>query len=902
MARLSIYLQAFALALVSSATLVLGDTEHQASARTPLTVGIAGCSVVRVGRVCEVPGNTAQVLTFWFPGASRGEQPQVSLDDRTAECQPSRWVDAVEGVPDSGIVVSCTVRADGPGMLALNLNGRISLLQLAVTMRWPWQTELGTLTNQKAIERLNTLIPSLQDGERGRALSALAVRLTAVGDWRKACATLAESATLAEQLGRYSESRHRWLVCAYQASEHYDFELARTSIMRASDSRWADLGLVDVEREAFVAYAWSFFHTKLGQYARAAAAYEQTIAWSQRGAAELGERSAVGLAHLAAEKGRYAEAVSRLVDVLAGPLAKASPCFQATVLHNLGRQELNAHWSQLGSDPWLVRAEEHLREATALVGGPCPTADASEKAWIQLELGFVAWHHRDLATARRLWTRAGAEDGDGYYWAWRTILDAELALAEGDSAKAMREFANLARFGEATLRLPMQWRASEGLARVHVAQDEWELAIENFRHAEQILTESERDISVENGLLGFTSGKLKSAQGLVAALMHQGRVREAFDVARLARRRTLAAADSQDGVSERLDEQTARAEYVTSRDALARSVQRSHVAPLTEATAIEQQIGEQRAAHQVALERLLNLRRAQRTSSTPPVLRSPDLDEVLLLWFPTGDAWHGFAQSHTELASVTTIDPRGAEWLAPLTSLARPSQRVTVLGFGKLQDEAVHLLPFEGAPLYERFDVTYGLDLNPRQPRRHDATHVLLAADAQGDLPLATAEAKRLEQLYAQHRVAVSSLVGARLGAPAFRHALESATLLHFAGHGHLAGTEGWDSWLALADETRFTAGDILALPRVPQVVVLNACEAAASRDLTKGPGLGLAHAWILAGTDTVIAPTQVISDRDSYRFAEVFAEALITSSGSTARAYRAALAAAHTAYRMTRP
>lgn len=259
---------------------------QHAGARVPLTIGVTGCSVLRAGHVCELSGEGARELTFWFPDAQVGEQPTTILGGRDVECSPGKRLEGEGGNTDAGVVVSCRMQSDATsGQLQLELKGRINTLLLEVAPRWHWQDELARLANPGAIERLNALLPKTKDAERGRVLSALAVRQTAVGDWRAACDTLEQAATIAAGLGRHSESRHRWLVCAYQASEHYDFELARRAIAQAAEHPGGDEAIVDVEREAFVDYAWSFFHTKLGEYDHAEAAYARTIAWSQRGAA-----------------------------------------------------------------------------------------------------------------------------------------------------------------------------------------------------------------------------------------------------------------------------------------------------------------------------------------------------------------------------------------------------------------------------------------------------------------------------------------------------------------------------------------------------------------------------------------------------------------------------------------
>jgi hypothetical protein len=54
-----------------------------------------------------------------------------------------------------------------------------------------------------------------------------------------------------------------------------------------------------------------------------------------------------------------------------------------------------------------------------------------------------------------------------------------------------------------------------------------------------------------------------------------------------------------------------------------------------------------------------------------------------------------------------------------------------------------------------------------------------------------------------------------------------------------------------------------------------------------------LAHAWLLAGADTVVAPTQPVPDADAARFALSFGDAFVES-GDIAQAYRAALRDPH--------
>jgi CHAT domain-containing protein len=68
------------------------------------------------------------------------------------------------------------------------------------------------------------------------------------------------------------------------------------------------------------------------------------------------------------------------------------------------------------------------------------------------------------------------------------------------------------------------------------------------------------------------------------------------------------------------------------------------------------------------------------------------------------------------------------------------------------------------------------------------------------------------------------------------------------------------DSALLLADGGRFELGDVLALPRVPDTVVLLGCRTGQAKALPVA-GLGLAQAFLLKGSSRVIASTRPLDD-----------------------------------------
>ncbi len=93
------------------------------------------------------------------------------------------------------------------------------------------------------------------------------------------------------------------------------------------------------------------------------------------------------------------------------------------------------------------------------------------------------------------------------------------------------------------------------------------------------------------------------------------------------------------------------------------------------------------------------------------------------------------------------------------------------------------------------------------------------------------------------------------------RAALPAAGLFHYAGHGVFAGFAGWGSALPLAEGSRLTLGDVLALRRAPAWVVLSACDAGRSSEQAPGEGIGLANAFLLAGSQAVVAARRPVAD-----------------------------------------
>jgi len=84
--------------------------------------------------------------------------------------------------------------------------------------------------------------------------------------------------------------------------------------------------------------------------------------------------------------------------------------------------------------------------------------------------------------------------------------------------------------------------------------------------------------------------------------------------------------------------------------------------------------------------------------------------------------------------------------------------------------------------------------------------------------------------------------------------------VLHLATHGRHAVDNPLFSGLDLADGTLF-GYDIDRMPRVPEVVVLSACEVGRSTVRWGEEAIGMTRAWLHAGAACVVAAPVVVAD-----------------------------------------
>jgi tetratricopeptide (TPR) repeat protein len=492
---------------------------------------------------------------------------------------------------------------------------------------------------------------------------------------------------------------------------------------------------------------------------------------------------------------------------------------------------------------------------------------------VRLSIALAHLQNGNPRSARAALDEAAAlvEEPPAQQRLWWLDIEARLALTEGRAQGALELYERLDALAAGAFDPGGRWRAAIGRARAQKALGNRQEALSDLASAEALLDEQSLQVPLDQGRETFMAQRGKSARLYLELLLAEGRDAEALEVARRSRSRLLRALRYQDRLAEltpadRKRWESALDEYWRHRNALDEALADDWRLSVEELARARAERTHRSAALRRALDRAFSVFGAQ-TTTTLPALRP---GELLLAYHPLPHGWVGFATRGGRIA-VHRFDippddaPPGAlaeVLLDPFRGHIEASERIRILPFGVLREVDFHALPLGDDVLLAVRPVVYGLDLSPALasdvPRR-----ALVVSDPRGDLLAARREARTVRDALAggARPWRVELLEGREAGAEALGRRLGNVGLLHYAGHGVFSGRGGWSSALPLADGSRLTPGDLLALGRVPRHVVLSACDTARSAS----PGvesLGLAHGFLLAGAHQVVAAVRPVGDR----------------------------------------
>jgi tetratricopeptide (TPR) repeat protein len=460
------------------------------------------------------------------------------------------------------------------------------------------------------------------------------------------------------------------------------------------------------------------------------------------------------------------------------------------------------------------------------------------------------------------------------------------------------------------------WRLALRRGDILAARGELADAVEQYREAERFVQELIGLAAVGVGRETAALLHAQSTERLVSTLVGLGHTEDAFHAAREAQARKIHAVRAAiDDPAERTEIARLSATYTEERNRL------------------DHELGE---AKESSGHREEQLRAAVRSSerelakAADAILRErstwvPTHDdlvprgegELLLGLYPMQDGWFVFVQDAQGTDSRWlaggprhSLDDRllGQELLEPWNERLHAASKVRVLASGRAQRIDVHLLAWGGATLIERKLVVYGAELpalGPMPTNHGLARRALLVADPTYDLSAASDEVIAVGGALVERDWDLGP--GALLRGQADRERvireLEGVDLFYYAGHaehddGHgqglllppyAGGTRAWPARLKLASDTTLGIQDVLTLPSVPRHVVLNGCQTGVPSGV--GEGMSLALAFLVAGTEEVVATLAREPDELGGAMGEGLAVELSTDAVGLARAFQRAQA-----------
>ncbi len=842
----------------------------------PPRIELAGCQHV-VDTTCHLPADQSTRLQLWIDVHAR-TRLRVEVDGEQVELEPS----AIDG--GQRLVISIPAQAerleitgvDPSWTRGFSLELVRDPVPIAVVAA---QRKIDADDFEGARAELEAGLASLDGVER---LAALQLLRKVLGEWDSEALTRTEQAAeLAEQLGRTRDFADAAAQAAYIHLTVRGDLLAAREWTRRLEAKAAESD----EARVLAHYYRGVLESRSGDLTSSLRSLDE----AHRGARRLGMidywvAASQLLGQGFAELGRGPEALAIIEDTLVLARSPEVSCHErALVLGNVAWAHMLLDQAGLDHDPPAPLLEEQL--AMVDERGSCPDEVTATYARVNLALAALADDEPEEA-----WQVLGqllAHELPDYLEPWVDEIAAQVGWSTGRWQLVPPVVAQPDPGGEPGLRFSAVVRHARMLERLGLR----EAAIEGFMAAEAILEATLETVGVEVGRELFLAGRLASAQGLVDLLVGEGRVEDALCRARLARGRALRSLDRVARIAALSDAELTRHEqllfaYLGLRDRIEAERRDDWSFSAAEREQREGRRGEQLLEAEALLDEALRLvgrgRERAPTHAGGHVAGSceslPSLaeGEVMLMQFPSATGSWIFIADHTGVSVSAAPGPsRFEDWTSAALSHASEriaaATRIRVLPTGAGWSIPFHALPFAEGVLLDVAPVVYSLDLADRRaPQREwSSSAALVIADPSEDLPYARREAELVSQALSERGFLVERREGAEATRAALAERLGSVALLHYAGHGLHTGAGGWQAALLLHEGEKLGVSDILALPRVPEGVVLTGCDTATAIIDTLDGGMNLGRAFVLAGARWVVAAEGKVDDALAQRIGE---------------------------------
>lgn len=644
-------------------------------------------------------------------------------------------------------------------------------------------------------------------------------------------------------------------------------------------------------------------HMAAAQYGQALALFERVLrVW--RSVNDLGAeaRTLGNIAGVQVALGRYAEAA----EVFERQLRRPMGLDRASLLLNLSA--IDAQRKDFG------KARERLLQALALQrarGDPLLRTTLANLGAVHGELGehhkAVEWLEEALAIDRQLGDRS-SEVGT-------TTTIAEIRSRQGQHEQAMSGYTRALSLAREMGVPSIESRVHAGIGRVHERQGRLQPALDAYRQSIEIEDRIRAGGQIEEIKSALAERSIDVYRRATRVLVQLGRAGEAFEMSERARGRSFLDQLGQQGVdpghagsAEAQQERQARLALAS----LGRLLAQEKAKPAAQQDAaridaLASQLAAQRRGHAELL-RSLQLADPERASLvTPPAVKLADVQRLLdgettlLSYFVTDtqtlafvvardsitateikvgeqplqeviEEWRGFADVGggasplLERLSTWLIDPLRAQLKTPRLAVV-PHGPLHLLPFAALRGGARDRFLADDHLLFQLPSASVWPFLQAKRKASRGDALVLGQGHAPGLPPLRQAEkeAQAIAALFG-----VPALIGAAATETALREGVARAGVLHIAAHGQLNATAPLFSRLVLAAQddldTRqdgmLEVHEIYGLDlRRASLVVLSACQSQLGARSLGDDIVGLARAFMHAGSPAVLASLWPVDD-----------------------------------------
>jgi cellulose synthase operon protein C len=821
-------------------------------------VRFSGCASVTRDGVCEVgpPG----VLRIWAAGSA--SDLEVALDGT-----PTRPTSRDEVLGGTRVAIAPAAAKE----LRVSVGARAFVLALLPARPRPESVRVATeLRNAAKLDEARALLEAdrgraEQAGEGGAVIGLLARVALAEGRDADVDALFDASIRLNEAAGRYSEAADDAFALVFSLLSRVRIADAKRVLTRAEAlSRGYPDGMARVRYYGSLILSMSSQSREALRECRLAE--EET---DRLGLARLGRMARQHEAAILDDLGRVSDSLAILDEQYRTSQAEMEPCDLADLIGFRGIVATHARdVDAVDARGWLVRAIELYRSR-------CPASyDPARVANLEGYLARAEVRTGRLADAEKHLRASVASMAHPHVEVLldRLLTQAELAFARHASTASLAAWDEMAAHAQEIGNDDFLRLALDGRARVLAAMGRDEDALASLERAGAVTDRLLVRIPIGEGRESYAAEQERDDARRIELLVRMNRAADAMRELVKVRARMLSSLEDADRLGSLAPAAANRwlaavGDYRREREALevdaaldwklsAESLRAARVQRSARADAA-------RTALDAALARVLH-----------EAVHAPDpfagLSDATLGLLPTEHGWLGFFSvgATTRAVSLGVVEPTASPealakaLLEPFRAELSAAPRLAVVAFGAARAVDVHALPWDDAPLVAKMPVVYPIGRAAPPSARVAPGGVLVVGDPTSDLPGARREIDDVTaSLRARGEARITVLVGTNATGAAVRVNVADARLFHYAGHGRFAGRDGWLSALPLAEHGELSVPDILSLAHAPEHVVLLGCETARTSDGAQAEGLGLAQAFLVAGSRAVIASMRTVDD-----------------------------------------